>query len=216
MNNSFIESPYNRKEWLAFRKTHIESAGCKCERCGREQGNASLQIHHPYYESGKMPWEYHHGFCEVLCKGCHAREHGKIKPLSGWTLIHSDWDCGEPTGSTHCEHCNTPMEWHNDLWHPDWGVITVGYDCAEKLGNHWPSQIRAKNERMKTFIHSPRWTETSKGLRYRHGNVDVFVFNKTAPFKLNIDGKWGKIKYPSLYAAKSRAFLFITGKGRKN
>jgi len=74
-------SLYRRKEWFRFRETCIKSAERKCERCGISQAEASLQVHHPHYQNGLMPWEYDAKFCEVLCKGCHAREHGKIKPI---------------------------------------------------------------------------------------------------------------------------------------
>jgi len=203
-------SLYRRQEWFRFRETCIQSAERKCERCGISQVEASLQVHHPHYQNGLMPWEYDVKFCEVLCKGCHAKEHGKIKPLDGWTLMHSDWDDGEPTGPTHCEHCDTPMEWHNDLWHPDWGVITVGYDCAEKLGNPDVHKIKRNRDRMNTFVFSPRWRRTSKGWKYRHGGRDVFALENDGAWKLNISGTWGRIRYGNLYEAKVRAFQFIS------
>jgi len=202
-------SLYRRKEWFQFRERCLVVACRKCERCGRSQKEASLQVHHPHYGEDLMPWEYDPRFCEVLCKGCHAREHGKIKPLDGWTLIHSDWDDGEPTGWTKCEHCDASMEWHNDLWHPEWGVITVGYECADKLGTPEVHAIKRKRERMNTFLHSPRWKKTPKGWKYKHGERVVFAMQKPNGWILNIGGTWGGITYRTIDAAKERAFLFI-------
>lgn len=200
---------YQRKEWLQFREACFDASGRQCERCGKDQKGASLQVHHPHYGKGLMPWEYDPSFCEILCKVCHAREHDKIKPLDGWTLIRSDWHSGEPSGMTRCEHCDAPMEWHNDVWHPEWGVITVGYECADKLGAPEVHAIKRNRERLNTFLHSPRWKQTKKGFRYKHGNRLVFAMQKASGWVLNIGGKWGKITYSTISAAKERAFLFI-------
>lgn len=201
--------PYRRKEWFEFRSACIDAAGKKCERCGKTEKQASLQVHHPHYGRNLMPWEYDQKFCEVLCKGCHAREHRKIKPISGWTLIHSDWEDGSPTGWTRCEHCDAPMEWHNDLWHPEWGAITVGYECADKLGAHEVHAIKRKRERMNTFIYSPRWKQTAKGWKYDHGDRVVFVMRKEDGWILNINGEWGRIIHKTIIAAKQRAFVVV-------
>lgn len=202
-------SLYRRKEWFEFRESCLNLAGRKCERCCRNQEEASLQVHHPYYHENLMPWQYDQKFCQVLCKSCHAQEHKIIKPTNGWILIHSDWDVGEPTGMTRCEHCDAFMEWHNDLWHPEWGIITVGYECADKLGVPEIHEIKRKNERLKTFINSPRWKQTLKGWKYKHADKSVFALQKTDGWILNINGRWGKMLYKTINEAKQRAFNFL-------
>lgn len=201
---------YHRKEWKLFRDKCIEHAGFKCERCGRKQDSVSLQVHHPHYKDGLKPWQYEVKFCVVLCKGCHAREHGIIKPSSGWILIHSDWEDGEPSGDTNCENCGADMRWHNELYHPKWGSIIVGYDCAAKLGNEDALKVKIESEKMRTFVYSPRWKEISNGYKYKHGDVCVLVIWHQGGYILKISNQWGKIKYKTIEEAKERAFKVIS------
>ena len=71
---------YNRlledKRWKEFRLKVMSERGNKCECCG---GTHILQIHHTFYISGKMPWEYNIDDMRVLCKKCHQRIHNIIK-----------------------------------------------------------------------------------------------------------------------------------------
>ena len=70
---------YNRlledKRWKEFRLKVLSERGNKCECCG---GTDILQIHHTFYISGKMPWEYDVKDMRVLCKKCHQRIHNII------------------------------------------------------------------------------------------------------------------------------------------
>ena len=67
---------YNRllkdKRWKEFRLKVMSERGSSCECCG---GTDILQIHHTFYISGKMPWEYDINDMRVLCKKCHQRIH---------------------------------------------------------------------------------------------------------------------------------------------
>lgn len=71
---------YNRlledKRWKEFRLKVLSERGNKCECCG---GTDILQIHHTFYISGKMPWEYDIKDMRVLCKECHQRIHNIIQ-----------------------------------------------------------------------------------------------------------------------------------------
>ena len=71
---------YNRlledKRWKEFRMKVMSERGNKCECCG---GTDVLQIHHTFYMSGKMPWEYDIKDMRVLCKKCHQRIHNIIQ-----------------------------------------------------------------------------------------------------------------------------------------
>lgn len=70
---------YNRlledKRWKEFRLKVLSERGNKCECCG---GTDVLQIHHTFYISGKMPWEYNIDDMRVLCKKCHQKIHHLI------------------------------------------------------------------------------------------------------------------------------------------
>jgi len=193
-----------RKEWHDFRQRCLEAAGYACINCKRTQKETSLHIHHPHY-ANLLPWEYEIEFCEVLCAGCHAEVHGLKKPSDGWILIHSDWDEGESSGETRCEHCDTAMEWHNDLYHPDWGVIVVGYDCAEKLCDKSVHLFAKYNRKRETFIRSPLWKRTPKGWRYKLGDVETFILDKGNAFVANARGVWMK-EISSLPLAKTALF----------
>lgn len=71
---------YNRlledKRWKEFRLKVMSERGNKCECCG---GTHILQIHHTFYISGKMPWEYDIKDMRVLCRTCHQRIHNIIQ-----------------------------------------------------------------------------------------------------------------------------------------
>lgn len=71
---------YNRlledKRWKEFRLKVLSERGNKCECCG---GTDILQIHHTFYISGKMPWEYNIDDMRVLCRTCHQRTHNIIQ-----------------------------------------------------------------------------------------------------------------------------------------
>ena len=64
------------KRWKEFRLKVMSERGSKCECCG---GTDILQIHHTFYVSGKMPWEYNIDDVRVLCKKCHQRIHNIIQ-----------------------------------------------------------------------------------------------------------------------------------------
>ena len=70
---------YNRlledKRWKEFRSKVMSERGNKCECCG---GTDVLQIHHTFYISGKMPWEYDINDMRVLCRTCHQKIHHLI------------------------------------------------------------------------------------------------------------------------------------------
>ena len=57
--------------WQRNRLAILERADWRCEGCGTAEVN--LQIHHGWYERGRMPWEYPAEALYCLCDGCHER-----------------------------------------------------------------------------------------------------------------------------------------------
>jgi hypothetical protein len=199
---------YRKKKWLSFREDCLRHAGYKCERC--ERSDVILQVHHPEYVSGLEPWEYSIEFCEVVCRRCHAEIHGKIKPSGGWIILHSDLDDNEPSDAIPCEHCGLDITWHFTIYHPDWGEIVVGSECAENLSlGPEIKALKSFRRRLQTFIVSPRWRPTPKGVRISHDDHSVLVYRQGKNYRLKIDDDWGELTFASENEAKERAFRKI-------
>ena len=102
---------------MIFENKFFEIDGFKCTKCGREKPEVVLQVHHKEYQSGNPPWGYSTGMCETLCKGCHAREHGEIRPNEGWDLNYQE-DLGGLNGE--CECCGTSIRYVFFIHHKHW------------------------------------------------------------------------------------------------
>lgn len=110
---------YTKADWHAFRADMIKLHGGRCLTCGRGEPEVVLQVHHKHYVAGRLPWQYSFDECEVLCRGCHGREHGKLRPSFGWTCQGYS-DLGDLVGT--CDLCGTGLEIHNDAAGRDDGV----------------------------------------------------------------------------------------------
>lgn len=155
---------YKQTQWKRFSQTIIEANNYCCSRCGRkETEGATLQVHHKYYEQNKKPWEYPISACEVLCKACHAKEHGHIMPTDGWEYIDYE-DMGEPC--VDCEYPNCTYEGllrHvHTVYHPKWGFLNVGCDHADKLTETHQASEKEREEKRKqkdfnNFLKADKW-----------------------------------------------------------
>lgn len=56
--------------WQRRRLERLSVYDFKCADCG--SGEKTLHVHHTYYLTGKMPWEYPDEALLVLCAGCHS------------------------------------------------------------------------------------------------------------------------------------------------
>ena len=196
---------YKRKEWLIFRDKCLKNAENACERCKRT--DVILQVHHPDYVSHLKLWEYPVEFCEVVCRGCHAQIHGKIKPSGGWKILCSDLDGNEPSDPISCENCGLEIRWHVTVHHPDWGEIIVGSECAETLSlGPEIKKLKSYQRRLQTFLVSPRWKPTRKGFRITHEGCSVLIFKNGDYYRLKIGEGWGDWDYRTVEEAKERAF----------
>lgn len=127
-----IKRQYHCKEWHEFSMKVKSRDNYCCVKCLRNSKQTSLQVHHLKYVPYKSIWEYNLFDCVTLCKGCHAKEHKKIEPSSGWTLIDIT-DLGELSGTCERKGCGTEIRYEHLTYHPEWGYKTVGSTCIEYL-----------------------------------------------------------------------------------
>lgn len=200
---------YHRPEWKEFRDEILERDGWICLHCGRgRHSNSVLQVHHMEYLPGLLPWDHPPEVCVTLCKGCHAVEHGKIFPWSGWDLV-CDEDLGDLTGE--CDLCLTALRYEFHIEHPKWFPMVVGTDCCDRLTeSNAASQIRREKDRLKRFIASPRWNPTAQnGFEIRKMKMDFAIEHDPFGYRIVFTGKRGKKPYSTIDEAKAGLFEFI-------
>lgn len=204
-------SIYSKSQWKEFRDNVIELDGYRCTNCGRHKNEVVLQVHHKKYISGRKPWEYPTEECRTLCKGCHASEHGMIKPQFGWEYIGDD-DLGDLIGT--CENCGSSLRYIFIIHHDSWGTLEVGTYCCDKLtdsniaSNLMESQtsFRGRKER---FLNSSRWKYIDGILKIRQNLFDIEIRQNDMSYYLKIHRLESKTKYENLNQAKSKAFEVI-------
>ncbi|MFD2937865.1 HNH endonuclease [Spirosoma flavum] len=152
------KSYYNSK-WFEFSKQVKNRDGFKCLKCHRRELETTLQVHHKHYIPKLLPWDYALSDCITLCKGCHAREHNKIEPTTGWVLISVD-DLGGLDGICERRGCGKELRFEHLIYHPSWGYIRVGSSCLEYLTQE--DQILSAGalriyKRISDFIHKTNW-----------------------------------------------------------
>lgn len=217
---------YRSALWKELRKEVFKRDGYRCIHCGRLLNEKELQVHHLFYLEGKKVWEYPMDTLITLCKSCHAQEHGKIKPSSGWEYFGFE-DLGDLIGE--CENCHTSIRYEHYIYHPNWGELTVGSQCADNLTNtDEASRIERERKsyarRMKNFIKSKRWEPqddagTSEKIIY--GRYMVCIIEDNAFYTVLVSflcskkkRDWkplpvGKMKFSSSVDAKAHVFRII-------
>lgn len=204
---------YSRQKWVEFRSEVIRLDGGTCTRCRRgEADGVVLQVHHSRYIPGHLPWEYPYELCETLCRGCHAREHGKLPPSVGWEYV-GDHDLGDLDGT--CELCGTSIRYVFFIQHEKWPSMEVGEICCDNLtsttlaSNHMES-LRRYTERRKRFAGSKRWKLGPSGAwSIRQKGISLIILKVDGSYKLTMNNVVGKISFPDLLAAKIKAFETI-------
>lgn len=207
---------YRRKDWLKYRTEIIELDGGACARCGRSPSEgAVLQIHHKRYLPGKLPWEYPYAMCETLCKGCHAGEHGIVRPFVGWECVGHD-DLGDLSGE--CDLCGTDIRYVFFVQHAKWPILEVGETCCDHLtgttvANDYMDSIRSAESRQKRFIQSARWKLGERGkLLIHQKGTNVVIEPVGTEFRLCVNGVVGRRSFSSIVEVKKFAFeLFENG-----
>lgn len=204
------DKSYRTKRWKEFRDEALRLAGNCCEKCNRSQSEgAILQLHHKEYHPGVAAWDYDYSLCEVLCKGCHARRHGKIIPNEGW-IYDGDNDLDDLTGE--CERCGKQLRYECFITHPMWHDMIVGTDCCDELtGTKEASDKRRLIERRKAFCDVSRWSSVSGRFSRKFKNVAIDVVEKDGGFFIVADGKSGRLKFDASLAAKLHVHSLFEG-----
>ena len=203
---------YKSNKWKEFRDHVIELDGNKCSICGRVKGDVVLQVHHKEYIKGLKPWEYPTEKCITLCKGCHASEHGIVKPKYGWEYQGYE-DLGSLIGI--CDKCGSAMRYSFHVFHVNWGTIQVGTYCCDDLtdnqiaSNLMESQKRFE-ERMRRFVNSSRWKSNSDSYTIKQCGFKISINTEGQNiFKITIHSLKSSKIYKSLEEAKIKAFDVI-------
>ncbi|SFX70333.1 MULTISPECIES: HNH endonuclease [Azotobacter] len=196
------------KKWAVFRARIIELDSGACLECGRtEADGVVLQVHHKHYIRGRKPWEYDPSDCETLCKGCHAREHGEIRPSTGLEYIGED-DLGDLFGT--CELCDTAIRYVHHIQHPHWEPMGVGTDCCDNLtGTEEATKARKRLGRLRRFLTSSKWSEKGGRHTIQHKGYKAAIVAQAHFFRLEIDDVFGKQDHETLIEAKEFLFDFI-------
>lgn len=212
MNKQQLAS-YKQTRWKRFSQTIIEENDCCCSRCGRkETEGATLQVHHKYYELNKKPWEYPFSACEVLCKACHAKEHGHIMPTDGWKYIDYE-DMGEQC--VECEYPNCTYEgllrYVHTVYHPKWGFLNVGCEHADKLTETHQASEKEKEEKrkqkdFKNFLKEDKWFYSDNRFVCEYFEFLIIIKHVADHYVLTIYNVQVGNTYASLYEAQSAAF----------
>ncbi len=82
--------------WQRKRLEVMERDEFKCVACGDE--GTTLNVHHAYYVTGRMPWDYPMFSLSTLCRNCHKERHTEreldpdeiASTLSEWEM-EMDW-----------------------------------------------------------------------------------------------------------------------------
>lgn len=201
----FTMNRYSHAEWKSFRNEMIEIAGAACERCHRHKdAGAVLQVHHKSYVPGKAPWEYPYELCEVLCKGCHAAEHGKVMPRTGWQCVGDD-DLGCLEGK--CDLCGTELRYVFLVQHEKWGFMEVGTNCCDTLTESTEASAhRAYQDKMGRFLQSPRWKDDQGRVWIKQGGATISIGADGPKFAISVNGKLGKRRFDTQVAAQQGLF----------
>ncbi|SDI84224.1 HNH endonuclease [Chryseobacterium jejuense] len=206
-----MKNKYNSKIWKEFRDDIIESDGYKCAICGRNSFEVILQVHHKKYVKGRMLWEYASEECITLCKGCHAMEHGKIKPNFGWEYSGEE-DLEDLIGE--CENCGSNIRYIFHIYHEKWGALQVGTLCCDNLtdsreaSNHLES-LRRFESRKKNFINSVKWKSSGAMQSIKKNLFEIIIEGVDDYFSLKIHNIKSKKHYATIECAKSSAFEVI-------
>jgi hypothetical protein len=74
--------------WLKRRDQIITLFGRVCWQCKATEG--AMHVHHRYYISKRLPWDYPDVALRVLCEECHQWKHDQPNRLEDWEMFLSE------------------------------------------------------------------------------------------------------------------------------
>ncbi len=200
---------YHKLAWKIFREKILTIDNHCCTQCQRAGDDVKLQVHHKYYITGHLPWEYKNNACTTLCSSCHAKHHGILKPTIGWSFVGVE-DLASLKG--YCSYCMRPVRYMFFIHHVKWGYLNVGRICCDRLTQSMEASNKYQKEKRKLrFISSKRWEATKKGYKLKYQNIFILIYRSelTAPWKIKIDDQLGRKKFPKIEEAKALVFELI-------
>lgn len=205
-----MSKDYRNTAWLEFRQVAFSKLGRYCSHCSRDETEVTLQVHHKVYIDHRKPWEYNISDCEVLCSGCHAREHGHIQPDHGWYLSHSN-DLGSLVGT--CKLCGSSLRFEYHVFHNDWGEdLVVGTNCCDALtGDEEATKHKKKMMAYERFLKSSNWyrIDDHESYFYKNKNFTFFIRKASDYYFIQINKKNGKERFLNLDLAQHFLFNLI-------
>lgn len=192
------KATYRNKKWIDFRDEVITLDGGRCRRCPRSEADGEvLQVHHLQYYPGTPIWKYPLKDVLTLCMGCHAREHGIIRPSSGWHLV-ADEVLDERSGI--CNLCGTSIRFLFHIDHPNWEGMTVGTYCCDNLTE---TKEASQNVRRQNFVNSAKWRIEADGYHIVQSRMHFRIDEENGAFRVYVQGRRAKETHASLEIAKS-------------
>jgi hypothetical protein len=189
------KNQYRDKRWKKFRAEIIHLFEYQCLECGKHQNDgAVLQVHHKNYDSGRAIWDYGPDEVEALCKGCHARKHGKIMPQTNWVCV-GDNDLGDLVGT--CERCGNDLRYEFYVEHEIWSPLTVGTECCDQLTDTKIATYRKKYyERRIQFLSDKNWKKHEQKQFRIFGKQFIEIYERNKYYSVTIGKKVGKFPKP--------------------
>lgn len=162
---NFKQSEYRTTQWKNVREKILKRDGYKCKECGKSEPEVRLSVHHHVYYPEREIWNYPDEYLITLCRDCHAKIHGRAMPSKGWIWVGSD-DLGDLIGT--CDICPSSIRYEHYLFHENWGYITVGSVCAERLTEIDPilnkeKELRKIANSIKKYMKGEHWRTNKNG-----------------------------------------------------
>jgi hypothetical protein len=109
--------------WQKKRLQIMSRDGFRCVKCDSETN--TLTVHHFYYVTGRMPWEYPNGSMATMCRNCHFEGH---KDSSTFPTFFNSWELSA------CYEIKRQIQMNQHEVDHDEGVLFWVEKAANKAG----------------------------------------------------------------------------------